>query len=243
MKLFVLIFIFVNFVSCNIHITIKRAVTDILEPNSLQPDKSFDSSNVENIRVLPGLRAGPCPTIQATVPHNLMEKFATGTWHWDWYLDTDYGTLWTKNRLRCLYSNLTVINNHTNSYVDYAIDSITNQQIIDHGEYLWSFDGTILEMTSVVPGPYYRGLYFGSIGVSGTNYYQYVASDPDLKDYIIWYSCSEVGNQHTAVGTISTRKPVTAISASTIASIKLAIKNNPAISEMYVYKNDPNCSL
>jgi len=240
MKLLVLIFIFVNFVSGNIHIRIKRSITNILEPNSLQPNKAFDLSNVKPIRVLPGLREGPCPKIDATTPHNLMEKFATGIWHWDWYLDTDYGTLWTAGRLRCLYSKLTVINNSTNLYEDFAIDSITNQQIIDNGKYLWSFDGTILEMTSVVPGPYYRGLYFGTIGQSGTNYYQYVASDPDLKDYIIWYSCSEVGNKHTAVGTISTRKQVT---ASTISSIQSAIKHFPALSEMYFYRNDPNCTL
>lgn len=240
MKLLVLILVFVNFVSCNIHVKVKRSITNIAEPYSLQPNKGFDSSNVERIRVLPGLRDGPCPKIDATIPRNLMEKFATGTWHWEWYLDTDFGTLWTKDRLRCLYSKLTVINNHTNSYEDFAIDFITNQQIIDRGEYLWSFDGKILQMTSAVPGPYYRGLYFGTIGQSGTNYYQYVASDPDLKDYIIWYSCSEVGNKHTAVGTISTRKQVT---ASTIASIKSAIKQFPALSEMYFYRNDPNCSI
>lgn len=241
MKLLVLlVFIFVNVVTCNIHIRIKKSINNIPDPNSLQPNKGFDSSNVDRIRVSPGLRDGPCPKIAATTPPNLMEKFATGTWRWEWYLDTDYGTLWTKDRLRCLYSKLTVINNHTNSYEDFAIDFITNQQIIDHGEYRWSLDGTILKMTSAVPGPYYRGLYFGTIGQSGTNYYQYVASDPDLNDYIIWYSCSEVGNKHTAVGTISTRRQV---SARTIASIKSAINNFPALSEMYFYRNDPNCTI
>lgn len=239
MKLFVLAFIFVNFVSGNIHVRIKRSITNIQKPYSWQPNRGFDASN-ELVRVLPGLRPGPCPRIGATTPPKLMEKFATGLWHWEWYLDTDFGTLWTKDRLRCLYSKLTVINGNTNSFEDFAIDSITNQQIIDRGEYRWKYDGQVLEMTSVIPGPYYRGLYFGTIGQNGTNYYQYVASDPELEDYIIWYSCSEVGDRHTAVGTISTRKEVT---ATTIASIKAAINKFPALNEMYFYRNDPNCSV
>ncbi len=241
MKVFVLIFIFVNFVSCNIHIRIKRSIHTIAEPDSLQPNKAFDLSDVEErIRVLPGLRSGPCPRINSTPPPNLMDKFTTGLWHWEWYLDTDYGTLWTKDRLRCLYSKLTKINNNTNLYEDFAIDSITNQQIVDRGQYRWSYDGRTLQMASVVPGPYYRGLYFGTIGQSGTNFYQYVASDRNLNDYVIWYSCSEVGDQHTAVGTISTRKPAT---ADTIALIQTEIRKFPALNEMYVYRNDPNCAL
>jgi len=241
MKLLVLAFVFVNVVSCNIHIRIEKSISNIPEPNSLQPNKGFDpSNNVDHIRVSPGLRAGPCPKIVATVPQNLMQKFAKGTWRWEWYLDTDYGTLWTKDRLRCLYSKLTVINNNTNSFEDFAIDYITNQQIIDHGQYLWSFDGTTLQMTSAIPGLYYRGLYFGTIGQNGTNFYQYVASDKDLNEFIIWYSCSAVGNKHTAVGTISTRKPV---DASTIANIQAAIKKFPALNEMYFYRNDGNCTI
>lgn len=241
MKHLVLQLIFVNFVSCNLHVRIETPICDCAKPNSFQPNKGFDASNVERIHVLPGLRDGPCPKINATAPPHLMAKFATGTWHWDWYMSTDYGTLWTKNRLRCLYSKLKVVNGTTNSYEDFAIDFITNQQIIDRGEYRWSFDGVILQMTSVVPGPYYRGLYFGSIGINGTNYYQYVASDQDLKDYVIWYSCSEVGTKHTAVGTISTRAE--RVTASTIASIRSAIERAPALSELYFYRNDPNCKI
>jgi len=127
-----------------------------------------------------------------------------------------------------------------NAYKDFAIDSITNQQIVDRGTYRWRLTGNILQMTSMIPGPYYRGLYFGTIGKAGTNYYEYVYSDPELKDFIIWYSCTAVGTKHKAVGTISTRGQVT---ESTKASIGAAIDRFPALNEFHYYRNDPNCAI